>query len=344
MSTAVSASPWFGKLPPNVWGSTISSFEAVSEPAAPVESWSPPTTRLPEGEVFNGHNAKSTRGKTVAIVLLSIVLAAAVAAVAFMLVKLADLSSRLDEQQQQIDEQRGLIDQKESFGAAMQELTDTTAAFDGVLMTTIVPLEGYDTIASEAWAHRSNPTALDADIAAAQTATKSLKDLLVAKDAQATTNSTGTTYEAVIDQLGGGFVSSVVDDADTVCKSDVLACVMSDDPYTVHFDSADMAQPPMNEWLQTGVAYHEFAHVLQITNPEPTASALEAFGGDEEAMADCFALTYLDGWSLDHEIWVNRFEGWDISIGYGYTCNAEQAQVVREWYGKLGFHPRPIAQ
>ena len=124
----------------------------------------------------------------------------------------------------------------------------------------------------------------------------------------------------------------------------MLACVVSSDPYTVHFDAADTTLPYMNDWLRTGLAYHEFAHSLQMTNPGPTAVALEAFGGDSETMADCFALTYLDGWTLDHKIYVSSFEYWQVSIGYGYTCNDTQKQAIRDWYGQLGYQPAPISQ
>ena len=51
----------------------------------------------------------------------------------------------------------------------------------------------------------------------------------------------------------------------------------------------------MNDWLRTGLAYHEYAHVLQFNNPEQTETAVESFGGDWETMADCYALTFLPG-------------------------------------------------
>jgi hypothetical protein len=61
-------------------------------------------------------------------------------------------------------------------------------------------------------------------------------------------------------------------------------------------------------------------------------------------MADCFALTYLDGWTLDHKVYVSSFEYWQVSIGYGYTCDDGQRQVIRDWYEQLGFHSQPISQ
>jgi hypothetical protein len=94
--------------------------------------------------------------------------------------------------------------------------------------------------------------------------------------------------------------------------------------------------------MRTGVAYHEFAHVLQFTNPQPTAEAVTAFGGDMETMADCYALTFLDGWTLDHEVWTTPYEGWEVSVGYGYVCDEAQRQVIREWAAKLGVEPREL--
>ena len=128
------------------------------------------------------------------------------------------------------------------------------------------------------------------------------------------------------------------------CEDDVLACVMSDVPQTVHVDATDLAEPYMTAWLQTGVAYHELAHVLQLTNPEPTDAAREAFGGDDETMADCYALTYLEGWTLDHRVWINRYEYWDVNIGYGHTCDETQRQAIRTWVAELGVDIHPVSQ
>jgi hypothetical protein len=168
--------------------------------------------------------------------------------------------------------------------------------------------------------------------------------MLAAAGTEAATNVSGSTYEAVTDRLGGGFIASVIGDTGSICEADAFACVSWDDPYTEHFDAASGSAPYMSDWLRTGVAYHEFAHALQLTNPEPTATALASFGEDIETMADCFALTYLDGWALDHRIWLNRYQYWDISIGYGHTCDDAQRQAIRDWYGQLGFAVRPIFQ
>jgi len=185
---------------------------------------------------------------------------------------------------------------------------------------------------------------MQVDTAEARRTTDELNEVLAAARDQAATNASGTKYESVIDSLSSGFVTAVIDDADALCEDDVLACVMSNEPYVVHFDKKDSKLPYMTNWLRTGLAYHEFAHVLQLTNPAATATALEAFDGDDEEMADCYALTFLDGWTLDHTIWTSDVEYWEVSIGYGYTCNKAQKQAVRDWYEALGFTSAPISQ
>jgi len=277
-------------------------------------------------------------------VLLAITLAAVIATLVVYLVQLGQANDLIIEQKQQLEEQSDLIDKKETFGAAMGELLTAAQSFDGVLMASIVPTDEYELFARQAWVHRWNSNAVDRDIEHVVTATAELKVLLAAASTQASTNVTGTVYETVTDQLGGGFVTSTLEDADTLCGADVLGCVSSDDPYIVHFDAADHALPYMNDLLATGVAYHEFAHVLQFTNPQPTTTALDAFGGDSETMADCYALTYLPGWKLHHRVWVSSYQYYEVDIGYGYTCNESQRQVIRDWYEQLGYTTGPIAQ
>lgn len=288
--------------------------------------------------------SQAPRPRRLAVVLLSVILALALGAVAFLVVQLVSANSRIDEQNHELDEQRELIEKKETFGAAMASLLDTASAFEGSLMSSLVPWDSYESTARLAWSHRWSAGSIDADTRHIESEEAKLQALLAEAATEAGSNSSGTAYESVIDELGAGHVATVIDDADTLCEADVLACVVSDDPFAVHFDAADTALPYMNDWLRTGLSYHEFAHVLQMTNPVPTETALDAFGGDPETMADCFALTFLPGWTLDHRVWVSSYEYWDVSIGYGYTCDETQAQAVRDWYGQLGVHPRPISQ
>jgi hypothetical protein len=239
-----------------------------------------------------------------------------------------------------IDEQEQIIEQKQVFGAAVGDLVDTAAEFDGVLFHDLVPESRIQSLVDRGWSHRWDAEALQRDADAASTVTDELRDILTAAhDLSASGNVSGTTYEATIDSLGRGFVdANVRADADAFCGSDVLGCVDSDDPYVVHFDATDVGQPYLTDWVQTGVAYHEFAHVLQDTNYAATRRAVVAFDGDFETMADCFALTYLAGWTLDHRIWTSSYQYWDLSVGYGYVCNETQRQAVRDWYESLAYH------
>jgi hypothetical protein len=321
-------------------GTPISSPELTTESAPTADG----PLNVPEAVPEAKRPRRRSRGGLIAIILLSVALTAAAAVLVVGYLQLTDANDLIEEQNRELDEQRKLIDQKETFGAAMEALLDTEAKFDGMLIPTIVPVDQHELLASRGWAHRWKPDELTADIAAVQSAASELEDLLIAADAQKGTNSSGTTNEAVIDSLGAGFVTSVIDDADTLCEKDVSGCVVWDDPYTVHFDAADSSAPYMNDRLRTGLAYHEFAHVLQIANPKETEVAAESFGGDIETMADCFALTYFDGWTLDSRVWVSSFEYWDVSMGYGYACNEAQRQVVRDWYSQLGFQSGPISQ
>jgi hypothetical protein len=245
-----------------------------------------------------------------------------------------------------IDEQEQIIEQKEIFGAAMGELVDTAAEFDGVLFHDLVPAGRIQSLADRGWTHRWDADALDRDADAASTVTEELRAILTAaQDLSATGNVSGTTYEATIDSLGLGFVdTNVRADADAFCGGDVLGCVDPEHPYVVHFDATEVGQPYLTSWVQTGIAYHEFAHVLQETNVAATRTAVVAFGGDIETMADCFALTYLPGWTLDHRIWTSSYQYWDLSVGYGYVCDETQRQAVRDWYDSLPYHHVAYAQ
>jgi hypothetical protein len=287
---------------------------------------------------------RKSRKALVAIVLLAVALAAAGGTLAYYLVQLDHANSVIKDRDSTIKDQQDLIDKKETFGAAMNDLITTASGFNGQPIATVIPLDSYTILAKQGWAHRWKGEALDRDIAAVQAADSDLKDVFAAAATQASTNATGSTYETVTDQLGAGFVTSYIDDADTLCESDVLACVVSDDALAVHFDAADVSLPYMTDFLRTGIAYHEFAHVLQFANPDQTDIAVASFGGDDETMADCFALTYLPGWKLNHRIWVSSYSYYDVSIGYGYTCTEAQKQVVRNWRDSLAFTMPSITQ
>ena len=277
-------------------------------------------------------------GWIVAVTLLGLALIAAGGALAFTLIKLS-------EAQQLIDHQRELIDEKETFASAAQELMSTAAQFDGVPYDSLVKASRYAGLIERAWQSRWDAGKVAEVTASIRRATGELTDLLTAAENEASSNATGTIFESLTDQLGAGFVKTSLDTADTACASDVWGCVAGEEPFTIHYDAADTGgQPYMNDWLRTGLAYHEYAHVLQFANPGPTTVAEKAFGGDWETMADCYALTVLPGWTLDHTIWVSDYEYWEVSVGYGYTCDESQRQVIRDWVDDLGYTHEPISQ
>lgn len=246
------------------------------------------------------------------------------------------------EQDNKIQQQRELIEEKESFGAAMGTLMTTTEKFDAVLTASVVPWETYERLAERAWTFRWDVAELAAATDQVEFETQQLEQAWAVAQLEMQSNASGSVYEAVIDSLGGGFVRSVLDNESCDGGESVLGCVYENDPLVVHFDAAENTQPFMTDEIRTGIAYHEFAHVLQFTNPEASEVAVTSFGGDWEVMADCFALTYLPGWALDHVVWTSSHEYWEVSIGHGVTCSEPQRQAVRDWYGQVGVQPQTI--
>lgn len=253
-----------------------------------------------------------------------------------------DQRNQIQQQQREIEEQRGLIDRKEQFGAAMTELYSTIDPLVGLPYATLVPWTEIEAFADSAWQHRWTAGALSRDVVDVEAFTAVLSNRAAAARGQASTNATGTPWEATFDSLGGGWVSMAFDETNRPCGLEAMACVAEGGPFVVHVSGDTRSDPQLTDWIRTGVAYHEYAHVLQFTNPEATASALTAFSGDMETMADCYALTFLDGWSLDHEVPIDDLSYWEVSVGYGYTCDDAQRQIIREWVGGLGVQKRPV--
>lgn len=277
-------------------------------------------------------------GWIVAISLLSLALIATGAVLAISLI-------RLDEAKDEIEKQQELIEKKETFAQAAQELMSTAAKYDGVPYATLVDVNYLESLIARGWQHRWNGGLLDRDTEAVREETVAMADVLTAAEQQAASNDSATFFEQITDELGSGFVKTSLDTADAACEQDVLGCVSGVDSFMIHYDLTETnGQPYISDWLRSGLAYHEYAHVLQQTNPGPTETAAEAFGGNWETMADCYALTFLPGWTLDHTIWVSEYQYWEVSMGYGYTCDESQRQVVRDWVDSIGYTHEPISQ
>ncbi|MFV9425089.1 hypothetical protein [Microbacterium sp. S1037] len=258
--------------------------------------------------------------------------------------QIMDQQQQITDQQRELEEQRAQLDRKEQFGAAMQELYATIDPLVGLPYASLVPWSEVEGFAHSAWVHRESVVTMERDITDVKMFTTKLANRVEAARSMASTNATGSPWEAALDSLGHGWVTMTYDESNRPCGLEAMACVSSADPFVVHVSSDTRDTSTLTDWMRTGVAYHEYSHVLQFTNPEATASALTAFGGNAETMADCYALTFLDGWTLDHVVPIDSSSYWEVSVGYGYTCDDAQRQVIRDWVGSLGVQKRTVSQ
>ena len=295
------------------------------------------------------------RGWLIALaVLLALALAAIALLTAFLLQTRSTLeqttgelertTEELEERKRRLDEQREQLDEKETFGESMGALMSTAQQLHGVPMASLVDFDRIEELAEWAWLDRHHVAAVREHTAAVDALNEELAAQLATAQSRLATNASGTVGESVLNQLGNGFVETVWGDAGAVCNTDALGCVWGGEPLVVHLDAASFAQPYRTEWGETLVAYHEFAHVLQFTNPEPTDQAVTAFGGDRETMADCYALTMLDAWTLGERVWVSSTHYWDVSYGYGHVCDEGQRSVIRDWVAAVGVQARAVSQ
>lgn len=258
--------------------------------------------------------------------------------------QLENTTDELEERERRLDEQREQLDEKEVFGESMGALMSTAQRFDGVPMASVIDFDRIEELAEWAWLDRHDIAAVREHTAAADALHEELAAKLASAEARLATNASGSVAETLLDELGRGFVETVWGDAAAVCESAALGCVWSGEPLVVHLDVEGFGQPYRTSWGHTLVAYHEFAHVLQFTNPDSTGHALAAFGDDRETMADCYALTMLDAWSLQERVPASGTSYWDVSYGYGHVCDDGQRDVIRDWMTSLGVQARPVSQ
>ncbi|UXM92140.1 hypothetical protein [Paenarthrobacter sp. JL.01a] len=144
-------------------------------------------------------------------------------------------------------------------------------------------------------------------------------------------NATGSLTEGLIDAAGNGYID-VQWDAATVCGAaekqgwSTSGCVK--DFSTVHLLPENEYG---NEWSMRMTVVHELAHMYQLADSARVPDghgdykdllAQGLFQGDKEVMADCYALTYYNQWTL---------ENGGTEMGYGYVCNETERQAIREW-------------
>lgn len=158
----------------------------------------------------------------------------------------------------------------------------------------------------------------------------------IADAAARRTNASGSVTEGIVDEAGAGFID-IGWDADTACATSeregrvTVGCV-SEDPIAVHI--APEAQLPGDMGMRI-VVLHELTHLYQRadsdSHPDGPSAAAQLidqgyFQGSSEAMADCYALTYMNQRTLTFE---NR------TMGYGYVCGDEERRVIREWAAQV---------
>lgn len=151
-------------------------------------------------------------------------------------------------------------------------------------------------------------------------------------------NASGTVTEALVDEAGQGFID-IAWDADTACgisrRADegrvTIGCV-SEEPLAVHLAPEGQLGGGL---AMRQVVLHELSHLYMRADSD--ANGLESsasgvlveqgyFQGSSEVFADCYALTYLDLWTLS-------FDGREY--GYGYICTAEERQLMRTWAAEV---------
>jgi hypothetical protein len=271
---------------------------------------------------------------------LGVIVLAALAWLVVTVVQLQDVireqTDRIEQQDDEISDLNDLIDDRDAYAAAMNEYRETVSSVEGVPMATIVPSDEAQQLRDEAWDERRTPGALTGTAERVSALTATVVELRTAAEAERATNSTGTLMEGVLDEKSGGFARLSFDIGSAGCVADALGCVSSRDPYVVHLDQDGLSHPAIDDWSRRFVTLHEFAHVMQFTNPAATAEVEATFGSDWEFMADCYALRELNAWSLERRVWVSSYEYWDSEIGYGRVCDSAQREVIADWLGQVG--------
>ncbi|MGO4454256.1 variant leucine-rich repeat-containing protein [Arthrobacter sp. RAF14] len=146
-------------------------------------------------------------------------------------------------------------------------------------------------------------------------------------------NRSGSVSEGLVDSAGKGFID-IRWDAATACKKSklpegrTLGCVKGADPLTVHLLREDAFH---DGWNLRMTVVHELAHVYQRADEWDAADgqsrtdrllARGLFQKSIEKMADCYALTYYNQWTLEQNNYI---------FGYGYVCNTSERQAIRSW-------------
>lgn len=305
--------------------------------------WATPVVS-PENNNVNVH--KKTKNKNTVITLLIILLIILVGGTGFIVYQYMAQQTKLEavneeiksliEENTRLQEQ---VDAKETFNSVVHDIYTEWRKLEGTPYIEKAQTGRVVTLVQGAYDIRTSP----ADV---NVLTDTLRELL--GELQVFTNSmeknimniSGDSTESVTDMLSHGIVettyySSVSGKAP--CEQIASACVWSNAPNMINFNvdafqvAVKVGGPDFAEWWKKGVAYHEFAHVLQNFNPTATESVLATFDNNKELMADCYASAYFGG---------NEF----ITYNYNLGCTATQIDAVKAWADSLKITVPTITQ
>lgn len=219
------------------------------------------------------------------------------------------------------------------FESEREQFYDLVARLDGnpvaPLVTRLVEFQRLEERASQVGTNEFSAQTL------AQQAHRHREDVQqLVTDAEARRgNSSGSVSEQLVDDAADGFID-IRWDAISACPAaeqeewSTVACVAKGDPLTVHLtDESEFT----SDWELRMIVMHELSHVYQradaarfLDRYSDADRLLEQglFQGSKEVMADCYALTYYDEWTLETD---------DVEIGYGYVCTEAERDAIREW-------------
>lgn len=229
----------------------------------------------------------------------------------------------------------------DSLAAFEAERTRYYELYAQIESNPVAPLVA-DLLAFRRWESSiADPSLTDASVAQYAADARGAREQLEQRISDAATrriNASGSVTEAIVDESGQGFID-IAWDASTACGTSrradegriTIGCV-SEEPLAVHLAAEDELGGDTARRL---VALHELSHLYTRADSDAKGAALSAstvlveqghFQGNSEVFADCYALTYLDLWTL-------TFDGREY--GYGYICTPEERQLMRTWAAEV---------
>lgn len=235
----------------------------------------------------------------------------------------------------------GTTARDDSLAAFEAERTRYYELYAQIESNPVAPLVA-DLLAFRRWESSiADPSLTDASVAQYAADARGAREQLeqrIADAATRRTNASGSVTEAIVDESGQGFID-IAWDASAECGTSrradegriTIGCV-SEEPLAVHLAPEDQLG---GDTARRVVALHELSHLYTRADSDAKGAALSAstvlveqghFQGNSEVFADCYALTYLDLWTL-------TFDGREY--GYGYICTPEERQLMRTWAAEV---------